>query len=567
MIGTIRRHQKWLWMVIIVATILSFLLYFTPNSRNGGFDRSAPSVDLGSVFGDPITPEQLHAAEMEGRIFFRLNYGQWPDSEEKNKDVRHFAEQRLLLNAELEQYHITATPEAAARITRQLLGVKPDDTVPPEKIVDAIVKLAHEGNVSLDDFDRFARHQAGQEYLVALVGMSGQLVTPQEMSVFYRRENAPMGTELVSFPATNFYASVTPTEKDIEDFYTKRQADYRVPDRIQVNYIALQASNYLAKAETQLGTNLNDHIDQEYLQEGPAAFKDKSGAQLSAEAAKAKIKQGILLYATMTEAVKDANGLLNNLSQGHDDQHPYTPGDLAALAKTRNLTVKTSEPFDLKNGPKEPAIPAKNLRVLFSLRDDDPDDKERSMIYAPSPLPGEDAVYIVGLAKRIPSQIQPFSAVHDQVAADYRQSKAIELAKAAGARFESALGAGLAQGKTFDTMCAAQFVRPQTLSPFSLTSTSIPEVPDKSEFEQLQEIAGKMRPGQCSPFIPTADGGFLLYFKAQMPVDEAALQRDLPTFTARMRERFEIAAFNGWFTRQYQLHFVPPPGDLSAAGG
>jgi hypothetical protein len=157
--------------------------------------------------------------------------------------------------------------------------------------------------------------------------------------------------------------------------------------------------------------------------------------------------------------------------------------------------------------------------------------------------------------------------VHDKVAADYRQSKALELARAAGSRFESALGAGLAQGKTFDTMCAAQFVRPQNLSPFSLTSTSIPEVPDKSEFEQLQETAGRMHAGQCSPFIPTADGGFLLYVKAQLPVDEATLQRDLPVFLARMRERFQIAAFNAWFTRQYQLHFVPPPGDLSAAGG
>ncbi len=567
MIATIRRHQKWLFIVIMGLTIVSFLWYFNPNSKNSSMDRSSSSVNLGSVFGDPITPEQFRAAEQEGRIFFRLNYGEWPESEEKRKDVRRFAEQRLLLNAELEQYHITVTPEAAARYTKQLLGVKPDDAVPAEKIVETLVKLTHEGNVTLDDFDRFARHQAGQEYLVALVGMSGQLITPQETEVFYRRENEPMETELVSFSATNFYAATTPAEKDIEDFYTKRQADYRVPDRIQINYVELKISNYLARAEKQLGTNFNERVDQEYFQEGPAAFKDETGAQLSAEAAKAKIKKQTLQNVARNEATKDANSFLNDLSQGHDEQHPYAPGDLTALAKARNLTVKTSEPFDLKSGPKDLAILPKNLRVLFSLRDDDPDDKERSMIYAPSPLPGEEAVYVAGLAKRIPSEIQSLSAVHDKVAADYRQSKALELARAAGSRFESALGAGLAQGKTFDTMCAAQFVRPRNLSPFSLASTSIPEVPDQSEFEQLQETAGKMHAGQCSPFIPTADGGFLLYVKAQLPVDQAALQRDLPVFSARMRERFQIAAFQAWFGRQYQLHFVPPPGDLSASGG
>jgi len=268
MIGTIRKHQKWLWMVIIVATILSFLIYFTPNSRNPSFERSASGVNLGSVFGEAITPEQLRAAEQEGRIFFRLNYGEWPESEERRKDVRRFAEQRLLLNAELEQFHIVPTPEAAARYTRQLLGIKPDDAVPADKILETLVKLAREGNVSLEDFDRFARHQAGQEYLVALTGMSGQLITPQETEVFYRRENGPMETELVAFPATSYYATTTPTEKEIEDFYTKRQADYRVPDRIQINYVELKTSNYLARAQKLLGTNFNERVDQEYFQEG-----------------------------------------------------------------------------------------------------------------------------------------------------------------------------------------------------------------------------------------------------------------------------------------------------------
>jgi hypothetical protein len=554
-------------MVIIAATIISFVYYFAPNSRNGNQGPDTSGVNLGSINGDPITLDQFRSALQEGRILYRINYGEWPDSGDKKKDLERLADQRLLLDAELEEYHITATPEAGARFLKQLLGIKPTDVVPTDKILDTLDKLGKEGGVTRNDFDRFARHQAGQEYLAALVGMTGKLITPTEAEVFYRRENEPMETERVSFPATNFYALITSTEKDIEEFYTKRQADYRVPDRIQVNYVAFNTSNYLATAEKELDTNLDDHINQEYLQAGAAAFKDESGAQLSAEAAKAKIKQGLLQYRELIEARKDANSFLTDLSQGHDDQHPYAPGDLATLAAARHLTVKTTEPFDLKSAPKDLIVPLKTLRTLFSLRDDDPDDKDRSMLYASSPLVGEEAVYVAGLQKRIPSEIQPLSVVHDKVVADYRESKALELAKAAGTRFEKALGEGLAQGKTFDTMCAAQFVRPQALSQFSLASTSIPEVPEKSEFEQLQDIAGKMQPGQCSPFIPTDDGGFLLYVKTRLPVDDAVMQRDLPAFVARMRQQFQIAAFNAWFGRQLQLHFVPPPGATSASGG
>ena len=79
--------------------------------------------------------------------------------------------------------------------------------------------------------------------------MSGKLITPKEAAVIYRRENEPMDTELVTFPTTKYFPHTTPDEKEIEDFYTKRQADYRMPDRIQVYYIEFIASNYLAKAE------------------------------------------------------------------------------------------------------------------------------------------------------------------------------------------------------------------------------------------------------------------------------------------------------------------------------
>jgi hypothetical protein len=566
MIGTIRKHQKWLWILVITATILSFLIYFTPNSRNRFTEGTPMQVNLGSIFGEPITPEQLYAAEQEGRIFYRRSYGEWPDTEEKKKQVRIFAQQRLLLIAELARFHIVPTAEVAARYTRLFFGINPDDPVPAERILEELVKLGREGNVSLDDFDRFARHQAGQDYLASIVGMSGQLITPQETEVFYRRENAPMETELVSFPASNYYATAAPTEKDIEDFYTKRQADYRVPDRIQVNYIEFNTSNYMAKVEKKLGTNFNERIEQEYLQQGASAFKDENGAQLSAEAAKSKLKKQILQTLAQAEATAEASGLMKELMQGRDDEHPYTANDLAALAKAKQLTIKTSEPFDLKSGPKELAVPPKNLRALFSLREDDPDDKEH-LFYAPSLLKAEGSVYLASLQKRIPSQVQPLTAVHDKVAADYRENKALELAKDAGGRFESALDAGLSQGKTFDTMCAAQFVRPQRLTPFSLTTASVPEVSDKAEFERLQEVAGRMHPGQCSPFIPTADGGFILYFKAQLPVDEASMKRDLSGFLSQMRDRLQIAAFNAWFTRQQQMHFIPPPGDVSATGG
>jgi len=563
-----RRHQKWLWMVIIAATIITFVYYLTPNMRNGGmFSPSYASANYGSINGEPIAMDEMRDATAEARILYRLNYQEWPDPEAKKEDLKQFAWQRLLLDSEIKSFHITVTQEAAARYIKALLGVKPGEVVPADKILEVLTKLAQEGGLTINDFDRFARHQAGQEYLMALVGMSGRLITPQEASVFYLREHQPVQAELVQFPLANYYATTNPAESELQDFYTKRGADYRVPDRIQVNYIEFAASNYTAKAEKQEGTNLNNYVDQAYLQQGAAAFKDAKGNPLTADAAKAKIKKEVMLEVTRNEARRDANKYMEMLTAGHDDDHPYSTEDLFNFAKTNNLSVKTTDAFDLHNPPKDLSISEKGLHTLFSLRESDAEDKEHSLLYAPSPLLGETAVYIVGLQKRIPSSVQPFSDVRAKLLSDYRENHALEMAKAAGDRFQSALEAGMAQGKTFDTMCAAQFVHPKTLSGYSLVSTNIPELTNKTQVEEVLQVTARMHVGQISPFIPTREGGFVLYLKQPLPIDQVEMQRELPVFMDRMRDRLQIAAFNAWLNREFQTHFVAPPSDRPGAGG
>jgi hypothetical protein len=562
MIGTIRRHQKWLWILIIAATIISFTTYLSPSRQypGGTAPRSSGDADLGTVNGEPVSAEQFVAAQREGMLFFRLRYGQWPATEEQKKAADRWAEQRLLLDAELNQYNINVTPAAAARYTKQILGLRPDQAMPLDKFQDFVVnELGRKGGLTLDDFNRFVVHQAGQEYLVALFGMSGKLITAQEAEFFYRRENAPMVTERVSFAATKYYAKTAPSGQELEEFYNKHQADYRLLDRIQVNYVAFVATNYLAQADKVLSTNLDERADQVYHQEGPESFKDENGKQLAPEEAEARIKQEIRQYSALNEARKDANAFLNELSANHDDQHPYATDDLQQLAKSKGLIVKTTEPFDEKEGSKDILVPSKALHVLFSLRDNDPDDKEKALLYAPSPLlGGSNAVYVVGLQKQFPSQLQSLAEVHDAVMRDYRQTKSMELARTAGEKFAAAAQSGLAQGNSFDSVCAGENDQPETLPAFTLNTPSIAAITNRTEFTQFQEAAFNLLTGQASKFTPTDDGGYVLYVKQRLAVDEPKLREELPAYLTKMREQRQVAAFEQWFGREMQLHLVPP---------
>jgi hypothetical protein len=573
MIGTIRRHQKWLWGVIITATIVSFVAYFNPSSRygsggQGSFSSSAP--DLGSINGEPITPEQLKAAMREGRLFFRLRSGAWPDAEDRNKQLQSWAQQSLVLQSLMKDYKISATTDAAARFTKeQLFGVPPGQAMPLDMFNEWVQNdLMRKGGLTLDDLDRFARHQAAQEFLISLFGMTGKLITPKEVEFTYRRENEPMVTEVVSFPTTNFYSATAPAEADLQDFFTKHEAEYRVPDRVQINYVIFEPSNYLVKADLLMGTNLDDKIDEYYHRQGADSFKDESGQPLAAAAAEAKIKKEMRLSAAMQVAKKDAYDFLNALAEGHDDTHPYASSDLAKLAQTKGFTVKTTEPFDAKNGSKDlELMPRKALDILFSLREDAPDDPEKSKLYLPLPLTNSaSGLVIAGLQKRFPSQLQTLAAVRDQVLKDYRDAKALALAKDAGEKFAGALQVGLTQGKLFDAVCAAQNVKPETLPPFALTSTNLPAGLDKMTFQQLQETAFALPVGQSTRFMPTTDGGLVAYVKDRLPVDAARMDRELPFYLSRMREQRQLVAFQEWFTRQLQLRLIPPAGEQNSPG-
>jgi hypothetical protein len=488
-------------------------------------------------------------------------------SEEQRKQVERVADQFLFMEVLIKENKINVTTDAAARFTKQLFGLAPQQPLPLDKFQDFVQNvLVRRGKLTLQDFDRFVRHQAAQQYLVALFGMSGKLITPKEAEFFYRRDNEPMATEIVFFPTANFYGATAPTDAELKDFFTKHQAEYRLPDREQINYVVFTISNYLAQADKVLGTNINDKIDQIYHQQGADTFKDASGQPLSPAAAQAEIKNNMRQMTAAQEAKRDANAFLSELSEGHDAAHPYAPSDLFNLAKAKGLIVKTTEFFDEKTGCKDLDLPPKALHVLFSLRENDPDDPEKSLLYAPSPLEGKTAVYIIGLQKRLPSELQTLAAVRDQVTRDWRQTKALALAKDAGEKFADALQVGATQGKTFDAICAAQNLKPQTPPPFALATTNAPEFMNRDEFRQLQETAYVVPSGQFSKFVPTADGGFVVYVKDRLPVDQAAMQRELPYYLARMREQRQMVAFQEWFNRQMQSRLVLPSSERDSPG-
>ncbi len=570
MIGTIRRHQQWLWVIIILAIIVSFVVYFSP-TKTGVFDRG-DSYNFGSIKDRPITREQFRNAQNEIEIFYFMRFGKWltrEDSLQTGFNLERETYNRILLVEKLKELNVQPTTEATAKWIGEIFRGGNDQAAFPMERYQGFVKTElTPRNLTADDFSRFARHQVGQQHLISVYGLGGKMITPQEAESFYRRMNETLSTEAVFFSASNYLSSVSITPAALGQFYTNNMAEYRLPDRVQVNYVKWQLTNYLADADKELGkvTNLSQRLEEVYFKNGATnTYKDEAGKPLTIEAAKAKIKEDERRALAAMLARKQASEFLAELFQGHDEKNPFKTDDLEKLAKAKGLQMKTTPAFDQMTGAKILNVSPGFVQTAFRLRNDDPEDKAKELLYPSSPVFSEDSVYVIGFNQRFPSENQPFEKVRDRVTADYRAEEALKLARQNGDAFARSITNSAAAGKSFAQLASDAKVNLVTVPAFSLSTRSLPELGDGRSLETLQNVASSLAPGKVSSFIPTTEGGLVMHLKAKLPVDEAKLKTELPEFLARQREQRMSAAYSEWFQKlPEEMKLVTP---AKASGG
>src|SRR5687767_7472168 len=119
MFGTIRRHQNWLWFLIIGVIIISFVVFFSPDVNFGAGGRGDSSGQHGSINGQPVKDTDFYPAYHEARINHFFRTGQWPGNEESAQEtLRRDALSRVFLIGKLKELDIQVSDEAVARLTR-----------------------------------------------------------------------------------------------------------------------------------------------------------------------------------------------------------------------------------------------------------------------------------------------------------------------------------------------------------------------------------------------------------------------------------------------------------------
>jgi hypothetical protein len=531
MIGTIRKHSKWLWGITVPAMIISLFFFFTPQKgMNGG-----RGGDFGSINGQKITQQQFLDALNEFKLFYLFRYGTWPDKKSSltQSDMERETYIRLLLIQKASDLGIHVGVDTAALMANQMLAslARNGQNVSVTEFAKQV--LLPEG-LTVADFENFCRHDAAIRQLVDCIGASGALITPQEAAGIYQREHQEVASQAVFLSARSYLSSVPATPEAIGQFYTNYLAEYRLPDRVQVNYVAFEVSNFLAQSQAEWAkTNFDAQIDAVYLQYGSQAFPDTK----TPAAAKAKIRDLMIRQRALTDARAQANDFAStvfNLS-------PTSAGNLATVAKQKGLTVQTTAPFSAETGPLEFAAPEGFTKIAFGLTPDEP---------FVNPIVSTNAVYVIALTKLLPSEIPSFADIRAQVTQDYQMQQATVLAREAGTNASIRLTVALAGGKSFAAACAAAGLQPQSLPPFSISTTELPALAGRAELNQVKQAAFTTPVGHISNFTETDEGGFILFVQSQLPVDQSMMNAELPQFVESLRRSRENEAFQIWLNNE-----------------
>ncbi len=166
---------------------------------------------------------------------------------------------------------------------------------------------------------------------------SGVRVSDQEVHDIYRMQSEKINIDFIQISPKTFTGEIKTTPADLEAFLKAHEAQFRIPEQVQIKYLAFMGQDYAAAAkisDADVADYYERHKDQwtkDKKVQPLAEVKDRITAEL-------RLVKG--MYAASDEAKK-----------AHDTI--YQEENFDAYAAKQKLTVRTTGLFRLNDPPPE----------------------------------------------------------------------------------------------------------------------------------------------------------------------------------------------------------------------
>jgi peptidyl-prolyl cis-trans isomerase D len=398
MLNLMRRHARnWLMKIILGIIVVVFVFYF---GSMGGKQRAER---IAMIDGKPIVYADFQREYQNLLDMYRQRFGQGLTEEMlktlnlKQKTLDNLVNQ-LVVMKKAEEMEIRVTDEDVKTAILSYPGFQ-QNGVFNERIYEQTLRTNKMSPEEFEDIQKKMMISIKVEDLIR----DGVKVSDQEIHDLYRMQKEKINVDFIQVSPKDFIAGLKPAQADLEVFLKAHEGQFRVPEQLQVRYLAFMAQDYAATAK------ISDAEIGDYYDRNKSRWKKGDKVQPLAEVRDriiAELGQIGGMYAASDEAKK-----------AHDTI--YQEENFDAYAAQKKLTVRTTGLFRISEPPPEFRPITDFVKIVSRL-----EKKEISRA-----LQGEKGYYIVQVASRKAPYLPALKEIEAGVEKQYRETEAKRLAK------------------------------------------------------------------------------------------------------------------------------------------
>jgi hypothetical protein len=495
MITVMRKHHKWL-MIVIAILAIPFVFYF--NKTDFTVNRQS---DLGRIYDRPITNVEfqrsvrlLTLAQMLGLSQLVQDLMMRPMSE--TDAYVNFAFNRLILDHEAKALGVRPNFTEVAAFVKTLAPFQGSAGFDLNKYTDFVQNRLPALGFTEAQLEELVSDQLSLNRLKDLLG-AGLHVAESETAEYYDQAYGKLHIAVVRFREDDFQKNVNVTDEDVAKFFEAQKAELNTDEKRKVEFVAFPLTDAEKKltgkekidALQKLANRANDFV-QAMLEKG-AKFADVAA------------KFNVPVTAT---------------------------GEFAATAPDPQLGGN-----------------AQLAQYVFQLKAEEP---------VSDALQGADAFYVMHLLGVVPARPLTLAEAKPKITETLAKQRLKQLVSTRGNDVARTVREAAKANTPLDTALAQMGLQAERIPPFSIIENppqpppkpeeAKDKKPDVADLATIKSAVRELNPGDATDFVATEKGGLVAVLEKREPGDPAGYAAAKANFEKNYLQSKRMVVFDEW---------------------
>jgi hypothetical protein len=492
MITVLRRHHRWL-MIVIAILAIPFCLYFTKTDFS-----ARRNDDLGKIYGRTVTRIEF---QRNARLFnlardlgmMTLLQDLTTGATSEVSAYSEFTWNRLILQHEEERLGIRPTNAEIVNLVRTFQPFAGQSGFDMNKYNEFVSSELPALGFTEAQIEELAADQLALTRLKEIVG-SGVQVAESESKDNYERSYGKMDVGVVRLSSADFKKEVKLSDEDIAKYFESHKTQLNTEEKRKVEFVALA---------------------------------------LSDEQKKLTGKERVEVLQKLADRANDfAQALLDKSA------------NFAAVAGKFQVPVQATGEFTTSAPDPQLKADPQLAQYAFRLTPQEP---------FSDPIQSADGFYIMHLIGKTDARPLTLEEAKPKIVEDLTNDRVRELAQTKGTQIVTQLREKLKFGAPLDAAAQQAGVKIDRLPAFSVLEPpgAKPEPPKEPKAEppdvaMIKNTVSELSPGETTDFVPTESGGVVAVLEKREPIDPAAFQQTKAVFDSRYLRGKRNIAFYEW---------------------